>query len=76
MLNGQQQEPYEGRSSRTVLWERRGEVPLRDPITPDPIRELADWFAAHAGAVIAPVKSPGTLTEEKCWRRREIDPRC
>ena len=32
MLNGQQQEPYEGRSSRTVLWERRGEVPLRDPI--------------------------------------------
>ena len=33
MLNGQQQEPYEGRSSRTVLWERRGEVPLRDPIT-------------------------------------------
>ena len=34
MLNGQQQEPYEGRSSRTVLWERRGEVPLRDPITP------------------------------------------
>lgn len=34
MLNGQQQEPYEGRSSRTVLWERRGEVPLRDPIPP------------------------------------------
>ena len=32
MLNGQQQEPYEGRSSRTVLWERRGEVPLRDPM--------------------------------------------
>ena len=38
MLNGQQQEPYEGRSSRTVLWERRGEVPLRDPITPTCVR--------------------------------------
>ena len=29
----------------------------------DPIRELSDWFAAHAGAVIAPVKSSGTLTD-------------
>jgi len=26
------EEPYEGRLSRTVLWERRGEIPLRDPI--------------------------------------------
>ena len=36
MLNGQQQEPYEGRLSRTVPWERKGEVPVRDPITPEP----------------------------------------
>jgi len=27
----EQEEPYEGRLSRTVLWERRGETPLRDP---------------------------------------------
>ncbi|MCX6249179.1 MAG: hypothetical protein NTX61_00350 [Bacteroidetes bacterium] len=27
----EQEEPYEGRPSRTVLWERRGETPLRDP---------------------------------------------
>ena len=27
------EEPYEGRLSRTVLWERRGEIPLRDPIS-------------------------------------------
>ena len=27
------EEPYELRSSRTVLWERRGEIPLRDPIS-------------------------------------------
>jgi len=27
----EQEEPYEGRLSRTVLWERRGEIPLRDP---------------------------------------------
>jgi hypothetical protein len=26
------EEPYEGRLSRTVLWERKGEIPLRDPI--------------------------------------------
>jgi hypothetical protein len=26
-----QEEPYEGRLSRTVLWERRGATPLRDP---------------------------------------------
>jgi hypothetical protein len=25
------EEPYEGRSSRTVLWEREGEIPSRDP---------------------------------------------
>ena len=25
------QEPCESRDSRTVLWERRGEIPLRDP---------------------------------------------
>ncbi|MDE1488129.1 hypothetical protein KKI90_17770 [Xenorhabdus bovienii] len=27
-------EPDDGRLSRPVPWERRGEVPLRDPITP------------------------------------------
>ena len=27
----EQEEPYEGRLSRTVLWERSGEIPLRDP---------------------------------------------
>ena len=27
----EQEEPYESRGSRTVLWERRGETPLRDP---------------------------------------------
>ena len=27
----EQEEPYEGRPSRTVPWERRGEIPLRDP---------------------------------------------
>ena len=26
-----QEEPCEGRLSSTVLWERRGETPLRDP---------------------------------------------
>jgi len=26
------EEPYDGRLSRTVLWERSGEIPLRDPI--------------------------------------------
>ena len=26
------EEPYEGRLSRTVLWEGRGEIPLPDPI--------------------------------------------
>ena len=26
-------EPYELRGSRTVLWERRGAIPLRDPIS-------------------------------------------
>ena len=25
------QEPYDGRLSRTDLWERGGEIPLRDP---------------------------------------------
>ncbi|WP_146747923.1 MULTISPECIES: hypothetical protein [unclassified Photorhabdus] len=33
-MNGQRQEPDDGRLSRPVPWERRGEVPLRDPITP------------------------------------------
>ncbi len=27
------EEPCEGRPSSTVPWERRGETPLRDPIT-------------------------------------------
>ena len=26
------EEPYEGRLSRTVPWEREGEIPSRDPI--------------------------------------------
>ena len=26
------EEPYEGRPSRTVLWECRGEIPLHDPM--------------------------------------------
>ena len=26
------EEPYEGRPSRTVLWEPKGEIPLGDPI--------------------------------------------
>nr|CDS57120.1 hypothetical protein SYMBAF_190101 [Serratia symbiotica] len=33
-VSGQRQEPDDGRLSRPVPWERRGEVPLRDPITP------------------------------------------
>jgi len=27
------EEPYEGRLSRTVLWEGKGEIPLSDPIS-------------------------------------------
>ena len=27
----EQEEPYESRGSRTVLWERWGETPRRDP---------------------------------------------
>jgi len=30
----QHEEPCEGRLSRTVLWEGRGETPLLDPIMP------------------------------------------
>ena len=26
------EESYDGRLSRTVLWERKGEIPMRDPI--------------------------------------------
>ncbi|WP_205085346.1 hypothetical protein, partial [Photorhabdus khanii] len=37
-VNGQRQEPDDGRLSRPVPWERRGEVPLRDPITPMIVR--------------------------------------
>jgi hypothetical protein len=29
----EQEEPCEGRPSRTVLWEGRGEIPLSDPIS-------------------------------------------
>ncbi len=29
----EQEEQYESRGSRMVLWERRGETPLRDPTT-------------------------------------------
>ncbi len=32
ILVTKQEEPYEGRLSRTVLWEREGEIPLRDSI--------------------------------------------
>ncbi len=28
----QQEEPYEGRLSSTVLWEGKGEIPLPDPL--------------------------------------------
>ena len=27
----EQEDPYESRGSRTVLWERGGEIPQRDP---------------------------------------------
>ena len=30
------EEPYEARVSRTVLWEREGEIPSRDPISCHP----------------------------------------
>jgi len=29
----QYEEPYEGRLSRTVLWEGKGAIPLLDPIS-------------------------------------------
>ena len=32
------EEPYEGRPSRTVLWEPKGEIPLGDPISGHPKR--------------------------------------
>ena len=32
----QHEEPYEGRLSRTVLWEDWGEIPLSDPISCNP----------------------------------------
>ena len=31
------QEPYESRGSRTVLWERGGEIPLRHPTQHPPL---------------------------------------
>jgi hypothetical protein len=31
----EQEEPYEGRLSRTVPWEREGEIPSRDPTVVD-----------------------------------------
>jgi hypothetical protein len=39
------EEPDEGRLSRPVLWERRGEIPLRDPIISD--FELLVLFQRH-----------------------------
>jgi len=32
LRDDEHEEPYEGRLSRTDPWERRGEIPLRDPI--------------------------------------------
>jgi len=42
----EQEEPYEGRLSRTVLWERRGEIPLRDPTMHKAVEKIKN-FAAH-----------------------------
>lgn len=36
-----QEEPYEGRLSSTVPWERKGEIPLRDPIGGNTIEPLS-----------------------------------
>lgn len=33
-----QEEPCEGRLSSTVLWEREGEIPSRDPISENALR--------------------------------------
>ena len=39
----EQEEPYEGRLSRTVPWERRGETPLRDPTIVHAKMEIGIW---------------------------------
>lgn len=44
-MNGQRQEPDDGRLPRPVPWERRGKVPLRDPITPKIISSKRDGVA-------------------------------
>ena len=36
------EEPCDGRLSSTVPWERKGETPLRDPITSNPKRRQCD----------------------------------
>ena len=36
-----QEEPCEGRLSSTVLWEREGEIPSRDPIMKTTIKQLS-----------------------------------
>jgi hypothetical protein len=38
----EQEEPCEGRPSRTVLWEGRGEIPLSDPISGNKSRQNAN----------------------------------
>ena len=55
------QEPDDGRLSRPVPWERRGEVPLRDPITPfskPPIHYLT-WARHFAQEHLNPTSSRG-----------------
>ena len=46
-MNGQRQEPDYGILSRPVPWERREEVPLCDPITPE--RRLSGNFIHSQG---------------------------
>ena len=48
----QHEEPYEGRLSRTVLWEDWGEIPLSDPIsgkamTTQPDRQIEFFLIFH-----------------------------
>jgi hypothetical protein len=45
----EQEEPYEGRLSRTVPWEREGEIPSRDPTVVEGIEwcSLKYYFGGH-----------------------------
>jgi hypothetical protein len=40
----EQEEPCEGRPSRTVLWEGKGEIPLSDPIMRHPMKSTAQRY--------------------------------